>query len=431
VLRRSVKIQMVAFAVLAALGISYVSLSYIGLGQRIFGGTYTISADFADSGGIFTNAEVTYRGVQIGRVGALHLLRDGVRVDLVLREGAPKIPTSAQAVVTDRSAVGEQYVDLRPAASSGPFLAAGSVIPRSQTTIPVSAQTLLVSLDLLVRSVDRTNLATVVDELGTAFAGRGPDLQALLDYGDQLLTAARAALPRTLRLIDDAGVVLATQQAEGSAIRGFSHSLALLTGQLRASDPDLRGVLASAPPAVDQIVGLINDNQTDLGILLANLVSVGQLTVRRTQLLREVLIAYPLVVIGGFTVAPDSSLHFGVVLNLNDPPVCVRGYESTPKRIPQDVANIPANTRAHCAEPPQSRTGIRGSQHAPRYGSPPPYPGSGFPRDGPGAPNGRPAATGPRTPTGPPAPWVGSTGGDAQVLGDRSWLGPLLAGISG
>jgi phospholipid/cholesterol/gamma-HCH transport system substrate-binding protein len=442
-LRRSVKVQIVVFAVLAALGVSYVSLSYIGLGERIFGGTYTVSADFADSGGIFTNAEVTYRGVQVGRVGQLHLRRDGVRVDMLIRAGAPRIPESARAVVTDRSAVGEQFVDLQPRTDGAPFLRAGSVIPLAGTRIPVSTQALLLNLDLLVRSVNRIDLTTVVDQLGTAFAGTGPDLQSLLDYGDALLASARAALPQTVRLIDDAATVLDTQRVEGSAIQSFARSLALLTAQLRTSDPDLRAVLANAPPAVSQVVSLINENRTDLGILLSNLVTTGQLTMRRTQLLREVLILYPLVVASGYTVAPDGTAHVGLVLNLDDPPPCVRGYGGTDRRPPADTRGVPANTRAYCADPSSSGTDVRGAQNAPRYGPVTPYPGSGFPADGTGRPGssgpaGGPARSGdqgagasPRAAAGEQVPEVGSTGGDSQVLGDRSWLGPLLAGIGG
>lgn len=423
---RSVKIQVAAFAVLTVLGVSYVALSYVGLSQRIFGGTYTVSADFADSGGIFTNAEVTYRGVQVGRVAALHLRPDGVRVEMMIRDGTPKIPANARAIVTDRSAVGEQFVDLQPRTDGGPYLRSGSVIPQIQTQLPVSSQTLLINLDLLVRSVNRADVSTVVDQLGTAFAGTGPALQALLDYGDQLLVSARAALPQTLRLLDAAATVLDTQRVEGSAIQSFSHSLALLTAQLRTSDPDLRKVLANAPPAVDQVVALITENKTDLGLLLANLVTVGQLTMRRTQLLREVLIAYPLVAADGYTLAPDGTAHFGLVLNLDNPPPCVRGYGGTAVRIPQDTRDTPANTHASCAEPSSSGTDVRGAQNAPRYGTVSPYPGAGFPADGTGAPAGSgPAGSGQQVPQ------VGPTGDDSQVLGDRSWLGPLLAGISG
>ena len=66
-----------------------------------------LSADFANSGGIFSNAEVTYRGVTVGKVGQLHIINKGVRVDLELDDcGSPKIPTNTSATIADRSVVG-------------------------------------------------------------------------------------------------------------------------------------------------------------------------------------------------------------------------------------------------------------------------------------------------------------------------------------
>jgi phospholipid/cholesterol/gamma-HCH transport system substrate-binding protein len=428
VIRRSVKIRVVAFVVLSLLGVSYLSLNYIGLGARLFGGQYTVSADFADSGGIFPNAEVTYRGVPVGRVAAMHLLPDGVRVDLRIDPHKPRIPASAKAVVTDRSAVGEQFVDLVPAGAGGPYLEPGAVIPMSRNQIPTSTQTLLLNLDLLVRGVDRRALATVVDELGTAFAGTGTDLQQLLDYGDQLLTAASAALPQTIRLIDDSRTVLETVNSTGAPLRNFARQLRLLTGALRAGDPDLRRVLANGPPAVSELTGLIRDNRTDAGVLLANLLTTSDLLVRRVNGVRQVLSAYPAVAAGGYTtVLPGGAVHFGLVLNSDDPPPCVRGYQATDTRFPQDTSDTRANTGARCAEPRGSNTDVRGNQNVPSNGVPPAEPGSRAYQGGaPAAANPAPAPAGPNSGVN-----VGTQSGDAQLLGDRSWLGPLLAGLAG
>ena len=430
-LRAPVRVQLAAFAVVSALGVAYVGLDYVGLGRDLLGGDYTVSADFPDSGGIFSNAEVTYRGVQVGRVGELHLLPDGVRVDLRIDRDAPPIPADAGAVVTDRSAVGEQYVDLRPGRGGGPYLRPGQVIPMERDRVPVATQTLLLNLDRLVNSVDRRSLSTVIDELGTAFAGTGPELGDLLNQGNTLLDSARDALPETLALIRDARTVLDTQVATGSAVRDFAHGLALLTAQLRASDPDLRALLAEGPPAVTEMTTLLSGNRTDVGVLLANLDTLSQITVRRTAGLEQVLVSYPNVVAGGFTVAPgDGTAHFGLVLNIDDPPPCTAGYGSTTRRVPQDTSGAPANTDAHCAEPPGSPTDVRGAQNAPRAGVPAavPTPTGGPDRTGPSGPG-----TGTGQTTDPPAepPLLGSTGGDQGLLGDRSWLALLLNGVSG
>lgn len=432
-IRRGVKAQLAVFATVSALGVTYVGLNYVGLGDRLLGGTYTISADFPDSGGIFPNAEVTYRGVQVGRVGELHLLPNGVRVDLVIDKDAPKIPASARAVVTDRSAVGEQYVDLRPDSASGPYLRPGQVLPMARNGVPVATEMLLLNLDRLVNSVDRRDLSTVIDELGTAFAASGPTLQDLLDRGDDLLAAAQRALPETLALIRDARTVLDTQVSSGSAIRSFSHNLNLLTTQLRASDPDLRALLDAGPPAATELSALLRDNRTDVGVLLANLDTLSELTVRRTAGLEQILVTYPNVVAGGFTVAPgDGTAHFGLVLNVGDPQTCTAGYGGTPKRVPQDTSDTPANTDARCAEPRGSPIDVRGAQNAPRAGVPdavsPPAARSTAEVRKDAARSSAPT----RSPAEPLAglPVVGSTGGQGNLLGDRSWLALLIDGLS-
>jgi phospholipid/cholesterol/gamma-HCH transport system substrate-binding protein len=429
VIGRSVWLRLVAFAVVSVLGVGYVAVRYAGLGG-LLGSTYLVHADFPDSGGIYTGAEVTYRGVRVGKVGALHLLDDGVRVDLVLDAGGPPVPADARAVVADRSAVGEQYVDLEPDSGRSPYLVGGSILPAGRNRIPVATQTVLLNLDRVVRSVDEQHLATLIDQLGAAFAGRGPDLQRLLDSGDALLTAVRSALPETLRLIEDSRTVLATQRASGSAIRAWARDLRLLTGQLRASDPDLRRLLANGPPAATELAGLVTENSTDIGLLTANLVSVGELTVRRLAGVRQILITYPAVVAGGFTVAPgDGTAHFGLVLNVGDPPSCSRGYGGTTRRAPTDTAPAPENTQAHCAEPRGSTVSVRGAQNAPRPAGA--ESGASVPSGG-GASSAGPGSA-PSTAGVAPAdalPYLlGTTGGERDLLGDRSWLALLLRGL--
>jgi phospholipid/cholesterol/gamma-HCH transport system substrate-binding protein len=437
-IRRSTKLQLVAFALITLLGISYVSARYVGLGDRLFGDGYVVTADFVESGGIFTNAEVTYRGVAVGRVDRLRLASDGVHVDLRL-EGGTRIPADTRAVVENRSAVGEQYVDLQPRRRGGPFLASGGHITVANTATPVHTETLLLNLDRLVQSVDKQDLAVVIDQLGAAFAGTGPDLQRLIDSGDALTQEAVDALPETIRLIHDGSTVLDTQRASGSAIKSFSSDLADLSATLRTSDGDLRKVLDNGIVASEQLDQLLQTNGPDLTALLANLLTTGQVTVARIHGLEQVLVTYPANVSGGYTVVPgDGTTHFGLVLNASDPPACTKGY-NTKIRPPSDTSSVPANTDARCTEPRGSKTSVRGAQNAPHQGS-----GQarttpdGLTRteaDQPGAPVSSSYISGYDPTSGlaygaGQAPLVfGTSGGQAHAFGKDSWqwllLGPL------
>ncbi len=259
---RATVYQLIAFALITVVGVTYVTLRYVGLGDIVSGRSYVVSVDLAESGGIFEGAEVTYRGVTTGRVEALRLEGDGVRVDLRM-DGGSQVPADTDAVVENRSAVGEQYLDLQPATASAPFLAGGDVIPRERTRTPVATETLLLDLDRLVNSVNKQDLQVVVSELGKAFAGGGRDLQRLLDAGDRLTLAATDALPETITLIEDGAIVLDTQRETGSSIRSFAADLADLSETLASpqTDSDLRAVLDRGVVASAELDGLLQDNR--------------------------------------------------------------------------------------------------------------------------------------------------------------------------
>jgi phospholipid/cholesterol/gamma-HCH transport system substrate-binding protein len=364
-IRRTVKLQLLAFLALTLVTVSVLSARYVGLYDRVAGGQYHVSADLAQSGGVFVGSEVTYRGVTVGRVDGLRLSRDGVIVDARIQRGV-RIPRDTRVVVENRSAVGEQYLDFQPRTAAGPRLRNGDVIARQDTAYPLRVDTLLLDLDHTVNSVDRQDLGTVVDELGLAFGGSGRDLERLIDSGDALTRSATEALPQTVRLIDDGRIVLDTQRDTAHQVTTFAANLAGITGTLKASDPDLRQVLDRGAVASQELQGLIRDNQGNLAALIANLITIGQVTTARVAGIEQLLVTYPDVVAGGYTVVPgDGTAHFGLAL-AHDPPDCTRGYGGTQRTNPSQTRGLPpVNTAARCTLPRGSASSVRGAQNAP------------------------------------------------------------------
>jgi phospholipid/cholesterol/gamma-HCH transport system substrate-binding protein len=442
---RRVRIQLFAFGLIAVLGMVFAGARYAGLGKLApwYDPGYLVSADFSDSGGIFQGAQVTYRGVNIGQVEKL-VLDDGssgVTLKLRLKPGT-LIPTPVRAVIGNRSAIGEQYVDLQPEHQGAPFLAKNGAIPRDMTAIPIPPTQLVVNLDDLVRSVDVDDVTTVLDELGTAFTGTGDDLQRFLDASDKLTTTATQYLPQTQKLIHDSLPVLETQRRTASDFKSYNADLAQLTTQLRASDPDFRRLFATGTDAARTATAFLQANQANLAPLLRNLVFVAQVQAVRIPAIRQIIVTYPNVVAGGFTVTPgDGTAHFGFV-TANSPGVCPGndpGY-LTKERDPSDVSVKTANMNAHCST--TSGTTVRGADHAPRAEGLKP-----FPADRSQAIN-QPSAqrtlwddltSGLTTTTADYDPLTGhaitaggqtyslsSTAGAQQVFGDQSWQWLLL-----
>ncbi|HEY1571067.1 MAG TPA: MlaD family protein [Pseudonocardiaceae bacterium] len=369
---RATRTRVLAFIVIGLLVIGYIGIKYADLG-RLVGARryYVVDLELTQAGGIFPNAAVTYRGVQVGRVGAVNLTDTGVEADLDIDSSSAPIPKNVRAVVANLSAVGEEYVDLRPKSAGGPYLADGSTIPRSATRLPPPVTTVLSSIDALASSVPKQSLRTVVDELGKAFQGQGPNLQVLLDASSSLTRGATQDLPNTLGLINNGTTVLGTQDAEKDALESFSRSLRLFAGQLDTSDSDIRRLITATPQAATQVTDLLQQTDPDLSVLLANLLTTSDLTLNRQNGLDELLVAAPAAIAAGSTVINQNGANFGMALTFFNPLPCTAGYGGTTYRNGLNTSpSPPLNTNARCTAPASSGVGVRGSAHAPSAGVP-------------------------------------------------------------
>ncbi len=362
------KVQLIIFVIITMVGVSFVGARYARLDRLVRDDAFTVVAHFADSGGSFAGGEVTYRGVKVGTVDKLVLTSDGVDIYLDIDNRWDSIPTESKALVGNRSAVGEQYVELQPQTDDGPYLANDSEIPMGMTSTPIQTDTLLTHLSNTVSSVDRDALRTTVDELGTAFADTGEDLQTILDTGQSFIEEADRNFETTSRLIRDGNTVLNTQVASESSLRTFASQLSKFSTTLAGSDPDLRTVIDTGSFAANQLRGLIEDNRVELAELLNNLVTTGEIVVKRLPGIKQILVIYPYIVEAGFTVVSKSAdtglydAHFGMILT--DQPVCHQGYESTDRQSPQQQEDRKMNVDAKCTEP-AALSNARGAQNAP------------------------------------------------------------------
>lgn len=396
--------QLVAFIVVAVLGIGYVGAKYVRL-DTLFGfGEYKVSAQLANSGGIFSNAEVTYRGVPVGRVGDLTLTAHGVTVALMIDDSAPKIPASAKAVVANRSAIGEQYVDLQPDTDEGPYLTDGSVITQSNTSTPIPVQDLIGSVDRLARSVPTDGLHTTVVELGKALTGKGGDLQVLVDSLGRFTDTANEALPQTLTFISDGRTVLDTQADQSSSIRAFSDGLQQIAAQLKSSDPDVRTLIGTGTDASNTVGKLVASSgdalTTDLTYLSTTLTTLGP----RSIALRPLFQFLPALSAGASAVAPgDGTIHFGLVLETNNPVPCTQGYEGTQEILAQmkaqnpkfddSVDDFPFNANVQCTVEQGNPTGVRSANRVALGDPATPQPWDSTPKVDPDKLNLNPIAT--------------------------------------
>jgi phospholipid/cholesterol/gamma-HCH transport system substrate-binding protein len=335
---------------------------------------------------------------------------------------------------------------LRPYTDSGPYLKNNSVIAMKDTSVPIDENTVLVDLNALMSSVPKDALATTVDELGKAFDGAGPALQTLIDRGNETLRAFQGDLAQTISLIEDSKTVLKTQIDVSGAFRSFAHDIADVSGTFRSSDTDFRRLLDNGVLSATQLDGLLKDNRGNLGPLLGNLVTLGQIQVARLPGLDEMLTLYPRVLSAGQRVVQDTSKGARFALDTDQFPVCTKGYApASDQRLPDGSAaqqNRPAPLKYGCTEPLNSAITVRGSRNAPRPAGDTTDPALGGYAYGQASyqgqtPGGRVVDGAAYDPSsglvsGPNGQQYlkGSDGGQQAVLGSNSWKYLLLAPLS-
>ena len=139
-------------------------------------------------------------------------------------------------------------------------------------------------------------------EFGAAFKDGGEDLARLIDSSNSFIATANDNFELTQRLIRNSNTVLGTQLDKASAIRDFARDLALFSDTLAASDPDLRRVIDNGSATANQLRSFLEENEVDLGQLINDLVTTGEVQVRHLDGIEMLMILYPYVVAGGFVV---------------------------------------------------------------------------------------------------------------------------------
>ena len=75
-LDRLAKIQLSIFALITVLSVGAIAIFYLQIPKQIGIGSYQATAEFVAAGGLYKNANVTYRGVTAGEVKDVTLSDD-------------------------------------------------------------------------------------------------------------------------------------------------------------------------------------------------------------------------------------------------------------------------------------------------------------------------------------------------------------------
>jgi phospholipid/cholesterol/gamma-HCH transport system substrate-binding protein len=369
-LDRLTRLQLTIFAIVTVICVGAISAFYLHLPAAVGIGAYHITAEFKAGGGLYENANVTYRGVTIGRVEQVGLNDDGVVASMRLNTDT-EVPDNVTATVKSVSAVGEQYVDLVPPANPAKgLLRDGSKIGVDRTAVGQDIAALLTQAQSLVNSIGNTRLQDLLRETFKAFNGSGPELARMIQSSRLLIDEANNNYGQISQLIDQAGPFLDAQIQSGDDIKSLADGLARFTSEAAKADPQLRNVLETVPGATQAANTTFDGIRPNFPMLAANLANLGRIGVIYRKSIEQALVIFPalmsaLITVGGGVPADEGGkLDFKV--DLGDPPPCSTGFIPPPLiRSPGDTTLRDLPTDLYCKTAQSDPAVVRGARNYP------------------------------------------------------------------
>jgi ABC-type transporter Mla subunit MlaD len=197
--------------VLLAVGIPTVLA--LGLGAKTDGGSgYQVRAIFDNAAYAVPGEEVRVAGERVGKIDSLDVAyeRKAAVTFSIDTPGFSPFHKDAHCTIRPQSLIGEKYVECTPGSSNSPVL---DVVPDGQPgagkhLLPVQSTSSPVDIDLIGdinRLPYRQRLAIIINEFGTALAGRGKDLNEAIHRANPALRET----DRVLALLANQNKVLA------------------------------------------------------------------------------------------------------------------------------------------------------------------------------------------------------------------------------
>jgi phospholipid/cholesterol/gamma-HCH transport system substrate-binding protein len=377
-LSRTVWIQLGILATITIVAGAVMLFGFVKLPALLGVGRYQVTLDLPTSGGLYATSVVTYRGDEIGRVTSVNVVRDGVKAELTLNSST-KVPADVTAAVHSRSAIGEQFVELTPPpgpdTAAGPSLRDGDVIAAGKVSVPPDIGTLLDDTNKALQAIPQDNLRTVVDEAAKAVGGLGPELSRIVDGSTSLAIEGNKTIDPLTQLIDQSPPIFNSQVQTKDSIATWAARTASITGQLKAQNTAFADLIDQGGPGLNEGKAVFDRVAPALPVLLANLVSLGDIAVTYRADLEQLLVLYPqgTAVMSAIALANSGTkqaykgIYLDFNLNLNYPPPCNTGFLPVRQQrafSDQDYPDRPSG-ELYCRIPQDSDMNVRGVRNIP------------------------------------------------------------------
>ena len=362
--RRAHLAQALILAVLIG-GVVYVTDTVVR--GTLFSDPYTLTVELAEAGGLHPASVVTYRGQRIGKVTDVQLTGATTGATVVAELSIDEdvdIPRDSDFEVRNLSAVGEQYLDVRPRSADGELYADGDVVRLGDTSTPLTVPEVLADAQALMRGLDAADIRTIADETAAVFEGADDvDLRVLSIELEAAFALLQDLEPTLARLVRTAEEPLRMGVDLGDEVRAIAGDLELIARSFHQATPAIRSTVLTATDLLPRIQSFWDDASPQLRTLLTKGVPLTDMSKAHLRGLHHWLDWVPLQADAMARATRDGSGRVLLVPRVLKN--CV--YEPRHTRDMHDIERRDPPTDVHCTDPPEG-TQVRGSASVPDQG---------------------------------------------------------------
>jgi phospholipid/cholesterol/gamma-HCH transport system substrate-binding protein len=270
-------IGLTAVAVLVVAALEWQKLPFLNQGR-------TVSAYFADAGGLRTGNAVEVSGFPVGKVSSIDLDGPGVLVEFKVGNGI-HLGNLTEVAIKTKGLLGAKILDVIP---RGDGQLQGS-IPMDRTQSPYQLPDILGDLATTISGINTEQLSDSLATMARTFASTPPDLRNALQGVARFAQTIDERDAHLRSLLDNAAKATGVLAKRTDQVVGLVKDTNALLAQLRTQSAALDQVWMNVSAAARQLQGFIADNRQELRPALDKLNGVLTIIDNRKERLQKAI----------------------------------------------------------------------------------------------------------------------------------------------
>jgi len=239
-------------------------------------GKDTFVTYFPNTNGLYTGDEVRILGVEVGTVEKIEPQPNTSKVTFSVDAQYP-VPADVKAAILSPSLVSARAIQLVPAYSGGPKLAAGATIPQERTAVPVEWDDFRGQLEKLTDSLQPTTPGgpSAVGEFVTTAAanlrGQGETAHDTVVKLSQAVSALGDHSTDIFSTVKNLQLLVSALSSSSDLLEAFNTNLADVSTVLSNTPNEVANATKGLDGAVTDLRGFLADNTEGIGVTVDRL----------------------------------------------------------------------------------------------------------------------------------------------------------------